>query len=288
MSTNEKLEQLNNRFIEIYEATRGALIQGQKERVLIVVHGDELLLFRGADTPEVIAGLRPPAYMSLRALAHVPLAIYCLLTLDAGKPSISSSTLADLTDYGRQIEACAATFDIRGFVERGQLGRPVTTVDRALAFVDAVLNRQRIDVAALDEFAASMAEDILLLVTAAGTAQLNALHERILHLKNTVLSQQDWKDLRVVVIGNHMAHKDDLFLQYFSRVLQTPKYTEKRLVYAENDDMDVALDVLGTTLIDFRVSRAFFGDENRMHRDVLADVTKRYLRELGADDHESR
>jgi hypothetical protein len=97
-----------------------------------------------------------------------------------------------------------------------------------------------------------------------------------------VLSADDWASLRVVIMGPHMAHKDQNFLQYFSRLLHTPMYADKRVVYFEGEDMAGALDLLGTTLLDFQASRSIFDDEDRLHRDVLADATTHYLDELSA------
>jgi hypothetical protein len=41
-----------------------------------------------------------------------------------------------------------------------------------------------------------------------------------------------------------------------------------------------ALDRLGTTMLDAMASHAIFGDRERLHRDVLADETTRYLKDL--------
>ena len=48
----------------------------------------------------------------------------------------------------------------------------------------------------------------------------------------------------------------------------------------EGKDLDAALDFMGTAILDFRASQTVFGDEGRLHRDVLADTTKQYLESL--------
>lgn len=280
MSHSDRLEDLNKRFIEIYEAARGVLIETQMNKALIVVHGERMLFFHGSREPQTITGIRPPLYTKLKTLGHVPLAIYSLLTLEAGAPVLSDETLTQLSEYRNRLVDCAATLDAREHVEGGELPRPVTVYERSLAFLDTVIERLRVSETALDAFTAGMTDDLHCLFAAAARAQLDAVHERIRALRETVLTPREWKDLRVVVMGPHMAHKDDLFLQYFAHVLHTPLYTDKRLVYFEGDDEDGALALLGTTLIDGRLSRAFFGEENRMHRDILSNAAKRYLSEL--------
>lgn len=286
MSVTDQLDDLDNTFIAFYEATRRHLLEAQKQTALIVVNGDHMVLFHRGGDPEVITGLRPFIYTKLKTLGHVPLAIYCRLMPEAGRPALSQETLGTLADYRRRLGDSAALLDTQEYVERGDLPRPVTVYERALAFLDMVLTDAQVSEAKLDAFAGSMAADVQLMFAAAARAQVDAVHERILELRRSVLSDQEWRDLRVVVMGPHMAHKDELFLQYFSRVLHTPKYTDKRLVYFEGEDQQAALDLLGTTLIDLKASSAFFKDENRLHRDVLADATRRYLQELAsADDH---
>ena len=53
------------------------------------------------------------------------------------------------------------------------------------------------------------------------------------------------------------------------------------LIYAEALwDEARARDLLGTHLLDTAVGEAFFGDDGRMHRDLLADAAAAYLERL--------
>jgi hypothetical protein len=49
-----------------------------------------------------------------------------------------------------------------------------------------------------------------------------------------------------------------------------------------------ALDRLGTTMLDAMASHAIFADRERLHRDVLADETTQYLRDLATDHRAKR
>ncbi len=97
------------------------------------------------------------------------------------------------------------------------------------------------------------------------------------------MTQDEWRRLRVVVIGVHMARDDELATQYFLRLLG--EATEgRRVVYAEGLwDEPRALDLLATHMIDGSVGAAFFGLDLRMHRDVLGDAARAYLDELGLE-----
>jgi hypothetical protein len=77
-----------------------------------------------------------------------------------------------------------------------------------------------------------------------------------------------------------MPREDLVVTQYFLRLLHEPK-EGRRVVYAESMwEEPKALDLLGTHLLDGSVGDAFFGDYMRMHRDLLGDAAKAYLREL--------
>jgi hypothetical protein len=281
MTDENRLVALDDRFVDIYEAARRRLLDDQKARALIVVDGDSMVLYHGGGEPQVIAGLRPPLYEKLKTVSHVPLAVFCLLAGygDDGT-SLEPAALSALQDYRQQLRSSAAELDTTAEFEIGVLSREIAVPDRALAFLDRVIADGRVSQAGLGEFARANVADLNACFAAATRVQLDACHGHMMRLKETVFSAEDWDSLRVVVMGPHMAHKDQNFLQYFSRLLHTPKYACKRVVYFEGEDRDGALDLMGTAILDFQASRTIFDDETRLHRDVLADATTRYLDEL--------
>src|SRR4051794_22239838 len=86
-----------------------------------------------------------------------------------------------------------------------------------------------------------------------------------------------------LILGPYMARQGQLFLQYFSELLDTSAEGDRRLVYFDGDDLQEAFDRLCTTMLDAMASHAIFGDREKLHRDVLADETTRYLREMAAN-----
>jgi hypothetical protein len=99
-------------------------------------------------------------------------------------------------------------------------------------------------------------------------------------IRESRLTKEEWSNLRVLVLGPYMARQGQLFLQYFSELLHTPAQGDRRIVYFDGTDLAEALDRLGTTMLDAEASQAIFSDHNRLHRDVLADSTKVYLKTL--------
>ena len=292
MTPEERIAALDDRFISIYEATRDRLVDEQKARALIVVIDDRMLLYHGGREPQVITGLRPPLYEKLKTLNHVPLAIYCLLIgdadADANDATLPQDVLAAVGDYRQQLAASAADFDTTNEVETGILACKVDMFERALAFLDRVMADGRVSREDLTAFGRANIADMNTCFFAATKVQLDICHARMMALKEKVLSPEDWVALRAVIIGPHMAHKEQNFLQYFARLLHTPKYTDKRVVYFEGEDVNGAFALLGTTMLDSRAARSIFGEDDRLHRDVLADATTGYLEKLLPRHHHAR
>ena len=176
--------------------------------------------------------------------------------------------------------AVAHALDTTAEVDSGGLAGPIDILGRAFAFLDQVLADRRASEESLTAFCRANVADIHACFSAAARAQLDACHAQVMYLKERVLSADEWASLRVIVMGPHMAHKNQNFLQYFARLLHTPKYADRRVVYFEGDDVERALDLMGTTMLDRQASQTIFDDESRLHRDLLGDATGRYLDEL--------
>jgi len=91
------------------------------------------------------------------------------------------------------------------------------------------------------------------------------------------MTAEDWRALRVVIIGSHMAREGEVAEQYFLRLLGEAGEGD-RVVYAEGlwQPRD-ALDLLATHRVDLGAGAAFFGEPMRMHRDILGDGARRWL-----------
>ncbi len=277
------LHQLDSQFVEFYEAARNALVDAQKRKALIVVQDDMMLLYHRDFPVREFPGLRPALYTKLKTIGHMPLAIYCLLREHAGAERLPDAVTAKAASYGAELKSLAADFDLQKEVEQGQLARKVEIPARAIDFLDQVLSRQKVSETELNAFVGTQAADIGIALAGAARAQLDACHERVMQIKHEVLSAEEWHDLRVLVLGAYMARQGELFLQYFADILHSPQQADRRLVYFEGAAMGEAYDRLGTTMLDSQAASAIFSDENRLHRDVLADATTQYLKSLIAE-----
>ena len=275
------LEQLDDRFIAIYEATRARVVEMQKRKALIVIDHDVLRLYYGDGMERDFPGPERPIYNKMKTLGHMPLAAFCLLH-DHVDRELPESVLAEVESYRAGVESTAETLDTREEAKAGLLAEPSQIYAKVTAFLDTVIAKRSVSKAELDSFARSVCDDIEPALAAAACAQLDVCNDIVKLIRERLLTAEQWESLRVLVLGPYMARQGQLFLQYFAQILNTPLEGDRRIVYFDGDDLAAAFERLGTTMLDSVASHAIFGERNRLHRDVLADATTRYLNRLAS------
>lgn len=267
------LTALNNEFRAAYADAKKRVLEDSGPA--LIVNGDNFtLLRRGGQRLEGNAGT--PVYDPVKTIAHLPLAIYVILTpgdgaVDGGRLRI----LARLRDLVPPAEAGLETLKLPA----GTLARQKRIIADSLAFLDDVAAQRRFARASLLAFTRRMAPLLMENVAEATRAQLDATHALVSSWRRE-LSPQEWSRLHVVIIGPHMPREGLVVMQYFLRLFHEPA-EGRRVVYAESLwEEPQALDLLGTHLLDGGVGEAFFGDYLRMHRDLLGDAAKQYLPHL--------
>lgn len=244
--------------------------------IIEVYEGDRVVLIWGARRSE--ERFDPPESPNLKAVAHVPLAVWAALDL-AGDQPIPDSRVAELRTYRDRIASARSSLTAGAFGE-SPLERQIQMLDASIAMLDDATARRSVARADVGAFARRMAPLMLANVRDAARGEIDLLHS-IVSRWRAELTADEWSRLHVVIMGVHMARDGELSQQYFVRLLGEPG-EGRRVVYAEGlFDEARALDMLGTHLIDGRAGAAFFGYDLRMHRDILADAARERLDELG-------
>lgn len=241
----------------------------------LIVNGDNFALLRSGGRREE-ANVGTPIYDPVKTIAHVPLAIYVILT--PGEGVVDEARLKTLAGLRELIPPAEASLDAVKLPEATRV-RQRRIVGESLKFLDEVAGQRRFTRAELVGFTRQMAPLVMQNVVEATRAQLDATHAQVSAWRKE-LSAEEWQRLQVVIIGPHMPREDLVVTQYFLRVLGEAR-EGRRVVYAESLWQEPqALDLLGTHLLDGGVGEAFFGDYMRMHRDLLGDAAKAYLPRL--------
>jgi hypothetical protein len=266
------LTALNDAFRSAYAEAKGRVLAASGPT--LIVNGDRFSLLRDGRRMEANTGV--PIYDPVKTIAHIPLAIY--VTLTPGEGVIDDARLKTLGGLRQLIPPAEESLETLK-LPAATIARQKQIVAACLKFIDEVESRRGFERATLLAFTRRMAPLLMENVADATRAQLGAIHAQVSAWHRDV-SAEEWRRLRVVIIGPHMPREDLVVMQYFLRLLDEPK-EGGRVVYAESLWQEPqALDLLGTHLLDGAVGEAFFGDSMRMHRDLLGDVAKDYLPRL--------
>jgi hypothetical protein len=266
----DPLVTLNNAFRGEY--TRAKTEALSKIGPLIIVEGTNAVLVRNGKRTE--AQIQPPIYQALKAVAHVPFAVFLMFDQSDFGP-LTEERVAELRDYRKLIVDAQSSLGDRAFSD-SQLQRQQKIIDDSLAFLDAAIDNRQAQKVGLDDFARQITPVLLQNVDEAAKAELDALHSHVTEWRHQ-MTPDEWKALHVVVMGAHMPRDEEITMQYFERLLNEPE-EGRRIIFAEGLwEEPRALDLLGTHLVDGSTGAAFFGEFMRMHRDLLSDAAKVYI-----------
>jgi hypothetical protein len=265
------VEALNARFHADYD---GARQQAHERHPILVAYADSLVLLAYGRRRQMT--FTPPLFHALKAVAHAPIALYAALQpLAPGPlPAPARRQLAALVTRARRAtDELGATAGC----DRALAERLAATVARVIDFAEQRLAAGSHDPPALARFAAAIGPALLDATRDATRLQLDALDAAARALL-AELDPAGREQLEVVVAGAHQARVRSLAMQYFQRLLDEPPGAERRLAYAEGvTDEGEAVALVGTRRLDRDIARAFFGDPERLQRDILGDAAAELL-----------
>jgi len=269
-TVDDALKALNTVARDAYAHGRDSL--AARVSPVIIAHFDELILHRDGQT--VRERFTPPLYHRLKSVSHVPLGTVALLGAEktGERTGPWRQKLEALRDQARAI---APVLGQAGFSD-AQKARLARILADSLAFIDAALAQGVPSAAALDAYARSLGPRLLANATDAARVQLDALHALVQRWR-AQMSGEEWQRLFVMVSGARQPREGNLQFTYFVQAMGR-QAVGHRLVYAEGlFAADDALALMKTIVVDRRVGVAFFDDDTRMERDLLADGAQAHL-----------
>jgi hypothetical protein len=277
----DPLATMNAAFRTAYAELRSEAIRDSGP--VIIQAGETMILIRNGVRTEAKA--TTPRYNVLKSVAHVPLALYVMLVHGADSP-LDEAALGRLRDYRLLVEKGRDSIATRELTS-AQHDRQLRLFDRSLTLIDTTLRDDRVTKADLLQFTRSQKDDILANAYEAADDQITTM-DRQFKAWQAEMSAEERKQLRVAVGTAHMARVGSLAMQYFAVALDEPyegrfeqeqmKDSDFRLLVLESvfDEQGIA-NAVGTHIIDADIGDSFFGDNQRMHRDLLADPTEEII-----------
>jgi hypothetical protein len=267
----DPLMTLNEAFRAAYRRTKEVNLA--RTGPVILVEGDNVVFRRGDRRLEV--QYTPAVYHILKAVAHVPLALDIILAPHADEATLNDAVLAELREYRTLMEQAEPSLVAQG-LEPEQLERQKKIFAECRAFLDSVVQARRCPREERVAFARRMTSIVMKNVGEAARAELDALHTHVRAWRSE-MTPEEWKCLKVVILGSALPRKQSLTVQYFARLLGEPG-EGARITYAESIREEAkALDLMATRSVDTTIGLDFFNDPARMHRDLLSDAARDYL-----------
>lgn len=266
----------NRGFHESYNSLLGeTLDQLGKSIPVIVMLVDDLLLLAEGNRQQV--SVIPENYHQLKAIAHSSFGMQ--LWLMAHRSKVLDATLKAQLEATAQV--LSDSFDALENLPAEERATPTALLRTSLEYTDRVLAAGVVEIRLAQEYATWMAPHVLEMARAAVRGEIDGLHQ-VVGRWHRELGEATWRNLYVVLCGNHQPRYRQAATQYFDRLLgEHPGIgaeSEDRIVFAEGvSELDGALDLLARHLVDQQASTMIFGYRSRLQKDLLADAAKEYL-----------
>lgn len=280
---NQDFHAAYNHWVDTYIASFGT-----KQRPVMVLTGDSIFfLFQHQRFSECML---PPAYHELKAVDHLALGLFSLLS-SWKDGTISEDSVKKLRTYPLLIDQAFAELpksSIRSELRSNQ-EKILTASQKYLAFLIQSKQNTSQD---RNAFARQTAPLLLLNAEEAAKLQVELLHAEVSTWRKK-MDSTDFQNLYVVVGSSHQARYRQLTLQYFDRLFHehsgTTALNENHVVAAEGIFKEKAcLSLLARHLIDQEIGLSFFGDKYRMQRDLLSDGAAKFIDPLFPEENEKK
>ena len=269
------LQEINSSFINAHTAARKLDLSSGP----IILHRNGQLFLIKNDT-KVSVNIILPNYQTFKVFAHIPVAIYLMLS-PQGDGRLDFERFLLVRNYYKKLEYVRKNIH-QITLNETDLERQKIILSRSMQFLKVVIESQKFSNKALFSFTQGMLPLISANIYGAAKSQLDAMHQHVTTWKSE-MTPEHWKKLRVVTQGAVLARKEDLVKQYFKRMLQIKK-EGMRLAYKElYFPPTPMLTLLATRSVDRGISIAIFNNPDRMFRDVLADAAASHIKTMKFD-----
>lgn len=231
-------------------------------------------------------------YFLMARSTHPPLALYALLS-SANFKNLDEDDRRQLTSYQSSIDAVVPYIENGPYVREDKI-RAIRILVATSAFITQVVDEGGSTLDEYEAFVKPLRETIKENLYVGALEQLTQFREKM-NVWRSTYPDEDWENLRVVVLGFHNPRVDYALKLFFEWLVEEPDY-EERVVYAEYqfgffgdrkvEGLDLAKELL--TKVDFeRVpSEIIFDDPSYLQRDVMGPAAIDILERWGPTDWE--
>jgi hypothetical protein len=270
LSGSDEISKLDNSFQESYAQAKSQIRESLGP--VIIVASDVMLLKNGKKEN---VNFIPDEYTITKTMDHIPLDIFVILTNNLDKP-LSDKTRSKLSEVDAFIDKTRPEVDKSG-LPPASIPRQHKIMDMSKSFIATTLKAGATSHQELQAFTRSISRLTLDNADEAEAAALG-MFDTIISGWHKSMSADEWNRTSAIVVSGHMPRIENSSMQYLLKLFKQ-KQEGERVIYFEGDlDETKAIDLLVTHILDRRIAIDFYTDPWRMHRDLLADATKKYLK----------
>jgi len=282
---------LRGAFLQAYDAGVEKNLENLKQGRPIVVNSLlDLVLYRANGETRTFPMVKT-TYMAAAEASHPPLAIYSMID-PYGFGSLSEPSEKALSAYEPILREAANNIDAvnaRPEVKR----RMKAVLDLSIVYLDRTLASKTASRREFRRYVARVRPLIEANLYVGAREQLDQFLAQLQRWRSEY-PDENWADMRVVILGFHQPRIDYSQMLLFRWLLHEGKF-EHRVVYAEFQDriigkdageksQQLALTLLSKVDLDRRAASAILGDQTRLARDVLGPATDQIIKARGAPD----
>ena len=262
-------KQIDQLFRATYDRARTHVLEASEP--IIIARGEDLILLRDGKT---LHSVDPPGgYRALTTVSHITLTIFLLLE-PYKEGDISEERIERLRQLGDLALEAKASLGQR--LDPALIKGQELLIDASRVFIQKAVDHRRWTSQELASFLQTVRPQILKNVQQAAKFRIDHFHRQMMDWKK-IMTEEEWKRLRIVVSGAAMPRKNNLAVQYFSKLFGV-RGEGLKITYAESIFSDRrTLQILGTNLLDAQIGAGYFSDPWRMHRDLLGNAAAVYL-----------
>jgi hypothetical protein len=240
----------------------------------ILLYGDsKLVLLNGSKRKEI--PYRLPVYDTLKTVDHVPLAMFVLLENSCDEP-LSETKLGYLEQLKRFAETTKSGLDKLDLPSEA-ISRQKLLLNTSIDLAKRVLSTKTISQTELQAFAHNLGPVTLLNVNEASARELANLDKMVREITANLTSDEKAK-AHAIIFGEHMPRLQNSALQYFESLFGDTEEGHKVIYFEGEVDENKGVDLLVTHILDGKIGEGFYKDHDRMHRDLLSDAARAYLK----------
>lgn len=229
-------------------------------------------------------------YMLMADITHPPLTILDIILLDGFDEALTENTKKKLTEYKEVLMNSAQYLENSGDLNNEEKNLMRFIFNASLGYIDETIAKNSASKKQYKELMKNLALSIQRTLYIASHDLLTQFKLQLYRWRSQ-FPNENWHELRVVLLGFHQPRNDYGLTLFFQKLLKETDY-ERHVVYAEFQNIyptkethanDYALSLLAKSDYDQLIGNNMYNDPKALQYDVMGKTSKAILKDWHLD-----